>query len=496
MTATASQKTEKKEAQEPLPPGKHGTRSVLSNLRILIYLMALTGLTGLFGGWEIHKIGTLHKLNYLHVKYNQMLVQDLEVFRKGAEPINQMRRDVQLIREQPIACLEIIGMVEKVVLSAFQILRAVQVCHDDLKLTTEVLSTLDAYEAGRLSRPALIDILEQAVVQITNHSLQFEPLVEDAENAVLKTTITLLILMALVIPIVGIFVSRAVSNDCQELVRTQKRLIKARKEADEANLAKSKFLAHMSHELRTPLNAIIGFSDLMALEIYGKLGDSRYRSYATHIRESGKHLLHIINDLLDLSKVEAGKMELQLKRTEIKPLIKDALELVALETKQNSPTVHIALPTHPPRLLVDERLVKQALVNLISNAVKFTPDTGEVRIKGSLTKDGRFLLDISDNGVGMTESELAICKRPFGQIHNHVRDDQHGTGLGLPLVNLFMRLHDGQLEISSQKGKGTKVRLIFPACCVLTAQEMAAQTLATQARTTQTAPTQIDRRVI
>ncbi len=230
-----------------------------------------------------------------------------------------------------------------------------------------------------------------------------------------------------------------------------------------ADRTKTEFLANMSHELRTPLNAIIGFSETMRNEIYGPLDNKKYAEYTANILESGQHLLNIITDVLEMSKVEAGKY--QLNKTEI--LFRDMGDSVArmigprLDSKNLAFDIHIAPELHS--IHADEQALKQVLLNILSNAVKFTPDGGLITLHAELLADAQVRLSVSDTGIGIPEDQLPLVMRPFHQIGSPMTRLQGGTGLGLPLAAAMVKLHGGRIEIRSKVGEGTTVTITLPA---------------------------------
>lgn len=240
-------------------------------------------------------------------------------------------------------------------------------------------------------------------------------------------------------------------------------LLVAKREAEAANVAKSKFLASMTHELRTPLNAIIGFSDMMRQEVNGPLGDPRYVAYANDIEHSGRHLLAIINDILDMSKIEAGAERLTESEVLLGVVVDTAVRLVQGEYDRYD--VRLEVDSHLDHCLVrlDQVKVSRVLINLLSNAMKFTERDGEVTLRSRLDPTGALILTVRDNGIGMDPDEIDVALTPFGQARAIDSRDHQGTGLGLPIAKALIELHDGRFAIDSRVGEGTTVTLQLPA---------------------------------
>jgi two-component system cell cycle sensor histidine kinase PleC len=231
--------------------------------------------------------------------------------------------------------------------------------------------------------------------------------------------------------------------------------------AEAANQAKSEFLANMSHELRTPLNAINGFSEIMLAEMFGALGDRRYRDYARDILHSGQHLLALINDILDMSKIEAGKMTLSFRPVVLEEIVEEAVRLVRTRAENAGLNVTLDVPDLPD-VEADYRAVKQVLLNLLSNAVKFTPRGGRIFVRARLIGEGRVQIDVEDTGIGIAPEDLARLARPFEQIESQQAKTQQGTGLGLALSKALLELHGGSLELASTAGQGTVASFVLP----------------------------------
>jgi signal transduction histidine kinase len=253
----------------------------------------------------------------------------------------------------------------------------------------------------------------------------------------------------------------AVALARDEANRLSHELSDALRQADYANRTKTEFLANMSHELRTPLNAILGFSEMIEHQMFGPV-QQKYVGYAHDIYTSGRHLLELVNDVLDLAKLEAGKLELHENEIPLGGLIDDCLTLV--RGRADAGKVRLTRSVAPDAGLLrgDARAVKQILLNFLSNAVKFTPEGGSVAVATSLAVNGALCLSVKDSGIGMTPSDIAIALSPFGQIDSHIARKHQGTGLGLPICQSLMELHGGTIEIESAPNAGTTLTARFP----------------------------------
>jgi two-component system, cell cycle sensor histidine kinase PleC len=236
----------------------------------------------------------------------------------------------------------------------------------------------------------------------------------------------------------------------------------ARRRAEAANLAKSRFLAQMSHELRTPLNAILGFSEVMKSEVFGPHAILTYKEYAGDIHSSGVHLLNLINEILDLSRIEAGRYELNEEPLALTAVAEDCHHLLELRARNRDIRINQAFEPDLPRLWADERAVRQICLNLLSNAIKFTPQGGEVWLKAGWTASGGQYVTVKDNGSGIAEEEIPIVLASFGQGTNAIKSAEQGAGLGLPIVKGLVDLHGGSFTLKSKLREGTEVIVTFP----------------------------------
>jgi cell cycle sensor histidine kinase DivJ len=257
----------------------------------------------------------------------------------------------------------------------------------------------------------------------------------------------------------------AVTRDISERKAHEQQLIEARDLAEQANRAKSRFLANMSHELRTPLNAIIGFSEVMTHEMFGPVGSAKYLEYTRLIHESGSHLLELINGILDMSKIEAGKFELGEEIFDLDEVAQAAVRFVKIQSDRAGVVLKCTITRSARAIYADKRAVKQILINLITNGVKFTPRGGEVRVLASVDNHG-LEIAVADSGIGISQEDLGRLGKPFEQVDGELVRSKEGTGLGLALVKALAVMHGGDATIESVLGEGTTVRVRLPYAAV------------------------------
>jgi len=237
----------------------------------------------------------------------------------------------------------------------------------------------------------------------------------------------------------------------------------ARHRAEEANLAKSRFLASMSHELRTPLNAILGFSEVMSDEVLGPMENASYKEYVGDIHRSGQHLLNLINEILDLSRIEAGRYDLNETNLALSDIAEDCIALVQLKARSKNIRIIESFEPNLPAIWADEKSIRQVMLNLLSNAVKFTPIGGEITVKLGWTAGGGQYAAIKDNGPGIPEEEIPVVLSAFGQGSIAIKSAEQGTGLGLPIVQAIMAKHGGDFTLKSRLREGTEAIAVLPA---------------------------------
>jgi len=252
-------------------------------------------------------------------------------------------------------------------------------------------------------------------------------------------------------------------SDISTLKEREANLLQAKQEAESASQAKSRFLATMSHELRTPLNAVIGFSEMIASESVGSIGNTKYKEFGELILRSGRHLLDVISGVLDYAKSEAGKDHLRYDIVNLRDIVEDCVEMIGPEAQKCNLELVYTLTPHAVTIHGDAQKLRQMLLNLLSNAVKFTPPQGRVEVLLRVENDGSTLLSVADTGIGMKLEDIPIALTPFGQIDSRLARRYEGTGLGLPLAKSFAEVHGASFDINSQPGTGTKVSIRFPA---------------------------------
>jgi signal transduction histidine kinase len=332
---------------------------------------------------------------------------------------------------------------------------------------------LDSEKIGRLSRSQIQKVLLRKLEELNGINgqlrLQYEEL-DAARHEVDKARDEL---EARVTERTAALVSAnaQLRREIEERERAEQGLRAAKEAADLANRAKSEFLANMSHELRTPLNAVIGFSEILKDSPFGPLPQPQYEAYARDIHASGQHLLSIINDMLDMAKVEAGKTELQEQAVDLEATIAAALRVVQARAAAGAIGLQTGIAPGLAALWGDERLIRQVLLNLLSNAVKFTPAGGSVRVEAAREPSGRTVLRIRDTGIGIAPEHIAKVLIPFGQVESALSRSHGGTGLGLPRARSFVELHGGTLALECAIGAGTTVTLRFPAERTIAAAE-------------------------
>ncbi|MDJ0949448.1 MAG: ATP-binding protein [Alphaproteobacteria bacterium] len=252
-------------------------------------------------------------------------------------------------------------------------------------------------------------------------------------------------------------------HDITERKRLERAMRAAKQTAERASKMKSLFLANMSHELRTPLNAIIGFAELMEAQAFGPLGHKKYLEYARHITQSGGHLLELINGLLDLSKAEAGKLELRREEFDLGTVIRGTVEVMEARARRGKVRLRTELQDEPFRVMADRLKIRQIMLNLLSNAVKFTPEGGEVRVSVACGRDNQIEIQVIDTGIGMPRDQIPKAFAAFNQVENAwTKKLAEGSGLGLALTKRLVELHGGTIKLTSEVGVGTTATVLLP----------------------------------
>lgn len=265
-----------------------------------------------------------------------------------------------------------------------------------------------------------------------------------------------------------------VAADITSLKQAEAEMVNAIREAEKSNAAKTTFLANMSHELRTPLNAILGFGQMINMEMLGPIGDDRYVGYASDIMSSASHLVSLIDDLLDVTQIETGKMNVADEVVDVSSLAHAAVHLVEARAREGSVRLDLELDDDLPRLRGDRTRLNQILINLLINGIKFTPAGGAVALSVTNTEDGGLMFVISDSGIGIAAEDLPIALERFGRVAKTDRPNSSGTGLGLPLSIDLVKLHGGEFYIDSRENEGTQISIVFPPSRVVSYGDTAA----------------------
>jgi PAS domain S-box-containing protein len=317
------------------------------------------------------------------------------------------------------------------------------------------LTEIFAPESGQLAREYLAELQRGGVAGVLDGGHE---VVGRARNG---TLIWLFMTLGRVADVEDRFC--AVFRNITPWKRAEEELVRARREAERASAAKSEFIAKVSHEIRTPLNTIIGFSEVMMGERFGPVGSDRYREYLKDIHISGEHVLSLLNDLLDLSKIEAGKLDLTFGQIDLNDLTQQTVALMQPQASHDRVIIRTALADSLPHVVADSRSIRQILLNLVSNSIKFTGAGGQVIISTARTDDGGVALRVRDTGAGMSEKDIAVALEPFGQLTTSPRTDVRGSGLGLPLTKALAEANHARFTIRSAVNSGTLVEIVFSA---------------------------------
>jgi PAS domain S-box-containing protein len=330
--------------------------------------------------------------------------------------------------------------------------------YDDAEIAGQPLNALLAIESHRAANDYMSGLLENGVASVLNDGRDM--IGREREGRFIPIFVNIARLSSSE----GFC---AVIKDVTNWKRAEEQLTSARRDAESASTNKTEFLAHMSHEIRTPLNAIIGFSDVMMNERFGPLGNERYKDYLKDIHRSGNLVLSLINDLLDIAKIEAGGQSFDFRAIELNSIVEEAVAMMQPQASRERVLIRTAYGYDLPQLVADERSIKQIVLNLVSNAIRFTDAGGQVIVSTNYEQNGDLTLKVRDTGIGMNENELEDALRPYRQVGQRQDVESSGTGLGLPLARALAESNKGDFRIRSTPGEGTVIEIAFPASRVL-----------------------------
>ncbi|MGP1395283.1 MAG: hybrid sensor histidine kinase/response regulator [Inquilinaceae bacterium] len=410
---------------------------------------------------------------------------DHREFRTRVRNLLSMRRQKQIIKGRAVSLKQALDSAQR------EHAERIRVSEEKLRLvidsTPNFIYTTDADGRVTLANKALADAFGVSVKAVVgnplgthasdpafaekslaedNRALELQKALPVAEQAMTTAADEHIHLQMVKMPIMVSADARwevlTVATDITKRKRAELELLRAKDTAEMSNRSKTEFLANMSHELRTPLNAMIGFADLMVGQVFGPLGAPRYHEYAKDIKDSAEYLLQIINDILEVSEIEAGKLRLHERTIDVGKAIDEAIRLVQHRARESSVAIRLNVQPDLPALNADESKLKQVLVNLLTNGVKYTPASGHIDVTADTAADGGICVVIADTGIGMTEEEVTIALTRFGRIESSMVRKHAGTGLGLPLSADLIKAHGGVLEIESAVGEGTTIHIRFP----------------------------------